>query len=94
MSSILITAAEKLDAFNIAKVKNLTSEDTMNLNTFGGEQDLIFIPDAADYRRQALYVPCVILLYADIQRMLLQGQLRDGWKPLDQDEIWRTCKVV
>lgn len=50
MSSILITAAEKLDAFNIAKVKNLTSEDTMNLNTFGENRDLIFIstPQTAD----------------------------------------------
>lgn len=42
-TTILITAAVKLDPFNVQKVVNLTSADTLNLDTFGTKRDMLFI---------------------------------------------------
>ena len=49
-TTILITTAVKLDPFEVQKVINLTSNDTINLDTFGAGRDAIFIqtPQTAD----------------------------------------------
>lgn len=42
-TTILITTSVKLDPFEVRNVINLTSNDTINLNTFGETRDVIFI---------------------------------------------------
>ena len=42
-TTILMTVAVKLDAFNIEQVRQLTSSDTINLDTFGTGRDAMFL---------------------------------------------------
>lgn len=42
-TSILMTTVGRLDAFNIEQVKNLTSTDTINLDTFANQRDALFL---------------------------------------------------
>jgi len=42
-TTILMTAAVRLDAFNIQEVKDLTSNDTISLDTFGIGRDALFV---------------------------------------------------
>ncbi len=42
-TTILMTTAVRLDAFNIEQVKNLTSTDTINLDTFANQRDALFL---------------------------------------------------
>ena len=42
-TTILMTAAVRLDPFNIEDVKNLTSQDSLNLHHFGDEKSALFI---------------------------------------------------
>ena len=46
-SSILVSLAVRLSAFNLSKVANLTNEDTINLSTIGDKKTALFviIPD-------------------------------------------------
>ena len=47
-TTILITTAVKLDPFNIDKVQALTSDDTVDLDTFGCQKDALFISTPTD----------------------------------------------
>lgn len=42
-TTILMTTAVRLDPFNIEQVKNLTSSDTLDLDNFGAQRDVLFI---------------------------------------------------
>ena len=42
-TTILMTAAVRLDPFNIEQVKDLTSDDTLDLNNFGNQRDALFV---------------------------------------------------
>lgn len=42
-TTVMTTTAVKLDAFNIEEVKNLTSQDTVSLDTFGKGRDALFL---------------------------------------------------
>lgn len=42
-TTIMTTTAVKLDPFNIEAVKNMTSDDTVNLDTFGTGRDALFL---------------------------------------------------
>lgn len=42
-TTVMTTTAVKLDAFNIEQVKNLTSTDTVKLDTFGHSRDALFL---------------------------------------------------
>lgn len=42
-TTILTTASVKLDPFNIEQIKNMTSYDTINLDTFGKGRDALFL---------------------------------------------------
>lgn len=42
-TTVMTTTAVKLDAFNIEQVKNLTSSDTVHLETFGKGRDALFL---------------------------------------------------
>lgn len=42
-TTILMTTAVRLDPFNIDAVRNLTTSDTINLDTFGDQKDVLFI---------------------------------------------------
>lgn len=42
-TTILMTAAVRLDPFNIEEIRNLTSTDTLDLDTFGTQRDALFL---------------------------------------------------
>lgn len=42
-TTILMTTAVRLDPFNIDAVRNLTTSDTIDLDTFGNQKDVLFI---------------------------------------------------
>ena len=42
-TTILMTTATKLSTFNIQQVRELTSSDTLNLDTFGQSRDVLFV---------------------------------------------------
>lgn len=42
-TTILMTTAVRLDPFNIEQVRKLTSNDTLNLDTFGNQRDALFV---------------------------------------------------
>lgn len=75
-TTILMTAAVRLDAFNIQQVKDLTSHDTINLETFGTGRDALFVIIPTNDRTynflvSFLYTQLFDLLYVRGEKMSL-----------------------
>lgn len=75
-TTILMTAAVRLDAFNIQQVKDLTSQDTINLDTFGTGRDALFVIIPTNDRTynflvSFLYTQLFDLLYTRGEKMSL-----------------------
>ena len=80
-TTILMTTAVRLDAFNIEQIKNLTSTDTMNLDDFAKEKTALFLIMPATDRT---YNFLLAFLYTQLFDILYQfGEKQvDGSKSL------------
>ena len=102
-TTILITTAVKLDPFNIDKVQALTSDDTVNLDTFGCQRDALFISTPTDQNGKP-YLFLAAFMYSQLFSALyhrgeseMEGscslRLKNGeqirWFPktMDRDEV-------
>lgn len=69
-TTILMTTAVRLDAFNIEQVRNLTSSDTLDLDNFGNSRDVLFIITPTNDRT---YNFLVSFLYTQLFDILYQN---------------------
>ncbi len=86
-TTILMTVAVKLDAFNIEQVKQLMDTDTINLDDFGNQRDILFmiIPTQVrtyDFVAAFLYTQLFAQLYnraesglTDTKNLYVNGEL-------------------
>ena len=75
-TTILMTTAVRLDPFNIEQVRNLTSTDTINLDTFSEQRDALFVIIPTNDRTYNFLVSFMYTQLFDI--LYKKGENSDG----------------
>lgn len=75
-TTILMTTAVRLDPFNIEQIRNLTSSDNINLDTFSEQRDILFVIIPTNDRTYNFLVSFMYTQLFDI--LYRKGESSDG----------------
>lgn len=75
-TTILMTTAVRLDPFNIEQIRNLTSTDNINLDTFSEQRDILFVIIPTNDRTYNFLVSFMYTQLFDI--LYRKGETSDG----------------